>query len=166
MRKAIAIVTRGIPGSGKSTWAETFVRSYSQVHGAGSATVLSTDDHFVDSEGVYKFNINELSKAHAMCFARFCDSLRHFDVVVVANTFTQSWELEAYRWYSDAVGAKLYQREFIPDSIGEAIEWANRNVHGVTKEIIGKMLFSYEPVAAVPAFNAATQSFYLREGVK
>lgn len=165
MRNPVAILTRGIPGCGKSTWANEFVCRYKRSDSKRSAIVLSTDDHFVDAEGVYRFNASELGKAHAMCFARFCQALRGHEVVVVANTFTQSWELESYRWYSNAVGARLYVKEFIPSTIGQAVMWAERNIHGVTKDIIGKMLLSYESDCDVYPMSDDEENILMLRGI-
>ena len=81
------ILLRGLPGSGKSTLAKTFQ----------GAAHFEADMYFTTPEGEYKFDPSKLRLAHEWC-QRNVDlvmSIKEKDVVV-SNTFTQEWEMEAY----------------------------------------------------------------------
>ena len=81
------ILLRGLPGSGKSTLAKTFQ----------GAAHFEADMYFVDDAGNYNFDPSKLRLAHEWC-QRNVDlvmSIKEKDVVV-SNTFTQEWEMEAY----------------------------------------------------------------------
>lgn len=75
---------RGLPGSGKSTYA----RSLDCVHYEA--------DQFFDVDEEYRFDLNLIKVAHKWCFAKTVRSLRRGHDVVVSNTFTQLWELNKY----------------------------------------------------------------------
>jgi predicted kinase len=77
-------IIRGLPGSGKSSLAELLTEF-----------AYSADDFFnLYHDGVFKPEL--LKEAHAWCFEKVKDELRHFDDVAVANTFTQLWEMQPY----------------------------------------------------------------------
>jgi len=84
------ILLRGLPGSGKST----FAKSLGGIH-------IEADQYFMDN-GVYKFDATQLKNAHNYCQSQTRAWMGHngeqisVDKIVVSNTFTQSWEMEAY----------------------------------------------------------------------
>lgn len=82
---------RGLPGSGKSTLAEQL-----------GGTHFETDKYFVDSNGKYNFDVTKLKEAHQWCQDQVSNAmiLNHTadlnNTIVVSNTFTQEWEMNAY----------------------------------------------------------------------
>jgi predicted kinase len=84
------ILLRGLPGSGKST----FAKSLGGIH-------IEADQYFMDN-GVYKFDATQLKNAHNYCQSQTRAWMGHngeqisVDKIVVSNIFTQSWEMEAY----------------------------------------------------------------------
>ena len=79
------ILLRGLPGSGKSTLAKTL----GGVH-------YETDMYFTRN-GEYKFDFSWLKRAHEWCqesVSKAMDKSEPF--IVVSNTFTREWEMEAY----------------------------------------------------------------------
>jgi predicted kinase len=85
MEKVLYIV-RGIPGSGKSTFAKTFktVEHY------------EADMFFMRGNG-YEFDATKLKAAHEWCQDMvFMSMKRNEPTIVVSNTFTQEWEMEPY----------------------------------------------------------------------
>ena len=128
------ILIRGLPGSGKSSLAETL----------GGAYVFAADDFFV-SNGEYKFNPKHLALAHATCQDRVRGALRAFPAgerpfvtVVVTNTFVEAWELEPYRLIAQDRDARLVIVSLFDGGGGDA-ELAARNVHGVPVTTIAAM---------------------------
>lgn len=84
MTKTLYIV-RGIPGSGKST----FAKSLGGVH-------FEADMYFMEN-GEYKFDPSKLKLAHNWCAIQTQKSMVDEEpIVVVSNTFTQEWEMEIY----------------------------------------------------------------------
>lgn len=84
MTKTLYIV-RGIPGSGKST----FAKSLGGVH-------FEADMYFMEN-GEYKFDPSKLKLAHNWCAIQTQKAMVDEEpIVVVSNTFTQEWEMETY----------------------------------------------------------------------
>jgi hypothetical protein len=55
------------------------------------------DMFFVDGEGNYKFEPSKIKDAHAWCQEEVDFLMRYeHSPVVVSNTFTQEWEMDAY----------------------------------------------------------------------
>jgi predicted kinase len=89
MNKILYIV-RGLPGSGKST----FAKSLGGIH--------SEADQFFMVDGEYKFDGSKIKDAHKWCQNEVNSAmiLNHTtnlnNVIVVSNTFTQEWEMQPY----------------------------------------------------------------------
>ena len=79
------ILIRGLPGSGKSTMAETFEDF---IH-------IETDMYFIKN-GEYCFNPKKLKEAHTWCQEKTKELLDEGYDVVVSNVFTQMWEMKPY----------------------------------------------------------------------
>jgi predicted kinase len=82
-------LVRGLPGSGKSTFAKTLVKK-DYCH-------KEADMYFVNSDGSYNFKPHLIKDAHTWCQEEI-DFLMRLDhsPVAVSNTFTQEWEMEPY----------------------------------------------------------------------
>lgn len=87
---------RGLPGSGKSTFARDFyMRHY------------EADMFFIQPDGEYKFNPGLIKQAHEWCQASVrCALYAHYDVVV-SNTFTTRKEMQPYIDFAKNCGAEL-----------------------------------------------------------
>lgn len=87
------ILLRGVPGSGKTTLGSVILRCV----GSDQPDVLSADDYFIDSDGNYNFDVTKLKEAHNDCQVRCANKMKNeFSKIVVANTFTQEWEMKIY----------------------------------------------------------------------
>ena len=85
MEKVLYIV-RGIPGSGKSTFAKTLDGQH-----------YEADMYFIDEEGNYNFDVTKIKDAHQWCQSFVeTDMVLEYPKIVVSNTFTQNWEMEPY----------------------------------------------------------------------
>jgi predicted kinase len=78
------ILLRGLPGSGKSTFAKTL----------GGIHVEA--DHYFMKDGEYKFDASKLKQAHEHCRTSTEGWMMEGYNIVVSNTFTQEWEMEPY----------------------------------------------------------------------
>lgn len=87
------ILLRGLPGSGKTTLAEVVL----QLNQGTKPDVISADNYFMDDKGNYNFDASKLKEAHNSCQQICADRMRlEFSKVVVANTFTEEWEMKPY----------------------------------------------------------------------
>ena len=90
------ILLRGLPGSGKSTFAD-LVSGYR----------CEADDFFM-VDGEYKFDGSKIKQAHAQC-KYMCESfmVKEKPKIVVSNTFTQEWEMDNYYDLAKSYGYKV-----------------------------------------------------------
>lgn len=87
------ILVRGLPGSGKSTYA----RKYAADHEEDGYTEHFEADKFFSKWPVdYAYDIRLIGAAHDWCYGSVVRSLWQGNNVIVSNTFTQMWELERY----------------------------------------------------------------------
>jgi predicted kinase len=142
MKKVTVTICRGIPGSGKSTWARAQAETVEPAHlsdNAGVAlhpeavaVIVSADDWFVrlqpDGTLGYRFDGREIAQAHDACLRRFVAAILAAEPhVIVDNTNTTAAEMIPYVAVALAHGCEVVVRTFRVD----AATAAARNVHGV-----------------------------------
>lgn len=122
-------LVRGLPGVGKSTYAAR----------QPGAVVLSADDYFTTECG-YVFNPALIGEAHQWCQGSARALLKNGVSVIVANTFTQRWEMQPYLEmpYGTLEVVDLFDGGFSVAAL------ARRNVHSVSENIIQRMRDRYE----------------------
>jgi predicted kinase len=87
------ILLRGLPGSGKTTIAKILL----QLKSTDEPEVLSADDFFINENGEYDFDLQKIKEAHQYCQFRCSERMRQQKAkIIVANTFTQEWEMDIY----------------------------------------------------------------------
>ena len=97
MEKMIYLV-RGIPGSGKSTFAKTLGGEH-----------YEADMFFIDGNGEYKFDGSKIKLAHEWCQDMvYMDMIKEIPKIVVSNTFTQEWEMRPYFELAKNYGYKVF----------------------------------------------------------
>jgi predicted kinase len=92
-------LVRGISGSGKTTVAR-------QLALGGRRKLITADDYFVE-DGIYQFDPSKLSEAHAWCGTEADLAMQEGLHVIVHNTFTQRWEMEAYLQMGERHGYRV-----------------------------------------------------------
>jgi len=123
---------RGLPGSGKSTLAEQLGGSH-----------FETDKYFVDEHGNYNFDGSKLKVAHQWCqeLVGTAMILNHTtgenETIVVSNTFTQEWEMQAYFDLAKNWGYTVF-------SIIVENRHGGVNQHGVPEEKLQQMNDRFE----------------------
>ena len=134
MNKILTLV-RGLPGSGKSTFANLITNEFS---------VCEADKFFYDKEGNYNFDATKLRKAHEWCREqveiRMKDNQNNpqfYPEIVVSNTFTQEWEMEAYYKLAEQYGYKVF-------SIIVENRHGGVNQHGVPVDKLKQMADRFE----------------------
>ena len=138
-----AIIMRGIPGSGKSTYVrETLWKEFEVPMPREVPVVCSADDfHMVDGE--YKFDPKNIQKAHRACLKKFIDACRKGSpLVIVDNTNTQQWEYVQYVNIAQSFGYDVKIVEFRIT----ATQSYERNVHNVPLDVIEKMYERFQSV--------------------
>ncbi len=123
------ILLRGLPGSGKSTLAKIILQLPSNVE----PEVLSADDFFETKEGIYNFDATKLKEAHNYCQFRCSERMRQQKSrIVVANTFTEEWEMEEYFKMAERYNYRVH-------TVVVENRHGNINVHGVPEDKLQKM---------------------------
>jgi len=126
MEKVLFIV-RGLPGSGKSTFAKTFGGQH-----------YEADMFFIDEDGNYKFDGTKIKDAHKWCqsFVK-TDMMLEYPKIVVSNTFTQEWEMKPYMDLAKEHGYKVF-------TIVVENRHGRNNVHNVPEDKIEQMANRFE----------------------
>jgi predicted kinase len=123
------ILLRGLPGSGKSTLAKIIL----QLRSTDEPEVLSADDFFEDKEGDYNFDPTKLKEAHNYCQFRCSERMRQQKAkIVVANTFTQEWEMDEYFKMAERYNYRVH-------TVVVENRHGNENVHGVPEDKLQQM---------------------------
>lgn len=139
MQRRRIIILRGIPGSGKSSYAKRLISKLNGIFGL-RVSVCSADDYFIDDSGNYVFDREKLGHAHGYCKREVESGCRSgADYIVVDNTNTRYREMRPYHNI-----AEKYDYEVIVRVIGnfdsESIKtYAARNVHNVPISVIENM---------------------------
>lgn len=143
----LAIIMRGLPGSGKSHWIEEFILSQplDMALRLRQSGVFSTDSYFYQ-DGKYQFDVKKLSEYHQRNLTAFIQALGHSEPVVICdNTNICRWEYMAYEAAAKALG---YQVWIVlvgdPSCTEHQVLCAQRNRHSVPLAHIKRMAKSFE----------------------
>ena len=126
MEKVLYIV-RGIPGSGKSTFAKTLGGQH-----------YEADMYFINENGEYNFDVTKIKDAHKWCQS-FVETnmVLEYPKIVVSNTSTQEWEMEPYFKLAKEYGYKTF-------SIVVENRHGGTNEHGVPEDKLEQMCNRFE----------------------
>jgi predicted kinase len=124
------IILRGIPGAGKSTFANFIWES---------GVIFEADQYFYDDEGNYNFDASKLREAHAQCQQRVENAMKvnqdnpqYYPEIVISNTSTTEKELQPYLDLANKYG--YYVVSLIVENRHNGI-----SRHGVPDDILDKM---------------------------
>jgi len=137
------IILRGLPGSGKSTFAETLRDGFAVVE---ARTVVVSANHYFMRDGKYRFDANKLPAAHGAAIQAASEAVRdRVHVVIVDNPNVRRWE---FRPYVDlAREHKFDVTEIIVGRVGANApceEYCRRCLHDVPLSTIQKMANDFE----------------------
>lgn len=135
MNKNLYIV-RGLPGSGKSTFALNLV---------GADFLVCEADKYFMVDGEYKFDGSKLKDAHEFCRNTVETYMRDnveandqfYRQIVVSNTFTQEWEMQPYIDLAKKYGYTVF-------TIVVENRHGGVNQHGVPDEALTRMRDRFE----------------------
>jgi len=127
-------IVRGLPGSGKSTFARSIAKPYQ---------IFEADQYFM-KRGKYTFDMSKLKDAHDDCKQRVARRMREnlfnsifFNNIVVSNTFTKEWEMKFYRNIARRYGYKVH-------TIIVENRHYGTNIHGVPEDKLQVMEDRFE----------------------
>ena len=117
---------RGLPGAGKSTLAKSIGGAHFEA------------DMFFMENGEYKFDVTKLKDAHNWCRHSVMDTMKAGEPkVIVSNTFTQEWEMNAYYLLAKELGYTVFS--LIVENRHDGV-----NEHGVPQEALDRMKNRFE----------------------
>lgn len=120
-------LVRELPGSGKSTFAKAL-----------GGINIEADMFFMDAEGNYNFDVSKIKDAHNWCRHSAMEAMKSgADKVIVSNTFTQEWEMEAYYLLAQELGYTVFSL-IVENRHGGVSE------HGVPEEKLEQMRNRFE----------------------
>lgn len=120
------IIVRGVPGSGKTTFAKSLKPD---AH-------IEADMYMTDSKGQFRYAPSKLSQAHSWCIGRVnYEMSRNTPTIVVSNTFIRLWEIDPY--------IELGRDHGYSVSIVE-MTGSFKNIHGVPDEKVEEMRKRFE----------------------
>lgn len=132
------VIVRGAPGSGKSTFAKNQFPE-------PEYKVFSTDDFFMVGD-VYKYDKTKVRENHDKCFNAVAQWLASGKNAVVANTFTEQWEMQRYFNLCRQNGYKLRVYHMNNPISFDDTETGFHNRHEVPDDIVRGMLKRYQPL--------------------
>lgn len=128
-READLVIIRGLPGSGKSTYAKKHFPNHLHVE----------SDQFFMKNGKYEFDINKLEMNHKRCFLKVKKALERGKKVVVSNTFTTKEEIQPYLDLAESLEKNVkvlrtegqYQNQHrVPEETIKAMKARFQNIDG------------------------------------
>ena len=157
-------LVRGPSGCGKTTFAEQLsedifaakILAYGPPH--LRPKLVSADDFFTTKDGEYKFDPRMLSRAHTETITNAMSALKMGRDVIIANTFTNYWEISPYIWMAQLAGASciVYEPDFMDAINGKFSIWLtedgrhelenklfDRCTHGVPYETIENHVLNF-----------------------
>jgi predicted kinase len=154
--------TLGLPGSGKSTLAAQLLRENAATGNGG--LILSTDDFFIDADGVYRFDRTKLQDAHAWNEARARQAMSEGrSPVIIDNTHVERWTAKPYveMGLAHEYTITVHEPETPWWQERRLQEMAERNRHGVMLDTIASMADRFESNFTIEAILASERPSYM-----
>lgn len=128
------ILIRGVPGTGKSTHARHILEG---LYATDGGFHIEADMYHLDHNGEYKWDRENVSKAHQWCLdtAKVYMNQSKDNIVVVSNTFTRRWEMQGYIEHAEKAGHEV-------DVV--RMTRVHGNIHGVPPEVVQQMQERFE----------------------
>lgn len=126
MKTKNLIILRGIPGAGKTTFAELL-----------NGEICCADDYLIIN-GKYTWSIENSKVAHSKCQEK-CESLmeKQTETIIIANTNTTESQLHIYYMLAKQFGYKVF-------SVIVENRHNGKSTHSVPEETINKMINRFQ----------------------
>lgn len=131
-------IIRGIPGSGKSTFAEHLINKLLRFgYDEQDIVHAEADMYFIDDAGNYNFDDSKLAIAHQTCYDKIENALKANKIAIVSNTFVDANSVDKYVKLGEKYDAEItiYRR---------TAEY--KSIHNVPIEVINKMKHNFADV--------------------
>ena len=150
------IFLRGISGSGKTT----LCNSLSHLLGIEKVVSISADNYFIKN-GIYKFQMSEISEAHRSCIISMENALEssEFPYIIMDNTHTRLWHLTKAEEIAEKYGAKIFYLDIIVPDHTDFLVCLKRQRHNVPEEVLLEQWVNWEKnpkSMLIPMFNPQT----------
>jgi len=138
------IITRGIPGSGKSYTAKQIKEDMERLD--FTCHICSTDDYwYVDEDNPYVFDRAKIGVAHRWNQKRVKQHLHNSEECVIVDNTNTTWkEIKPYAEMAINHDYEVIVVEADSDWRYDVDECFKRNTHGVPKEVIQAMLDRFQ----------------------
>jgi Predicted kinase len=138
------ILIRGLPGSGKTTYAQSLLKKGMKHFEA---------DMYHTRNGVYDYQVSKARQGHEWCLNETWKALENGKSVIVSNTFTTYQELAPYLDVAEELDVKVE----ITKCVGEF-----DSEHGVPEAIIRKMADRWEDIDEEKIYDPLEEGFPAR----
>lgn len=118
-------LVRGVPGSGKTTFAKSLNLFFH----------YEADQYFTDLDGNYLYDPTKVKEAHFWCQDEVKFAMQNRHDIVVANTFIRKWQMEPYLKMARAEDYQV----FIVICNGDFL-----NTHNVPSKVVQRMKHEFE----------------------
>ena len=138
MEEKVLYIVRGLPGSGKSTFAKILVDG-------ADFLVCESDKYFINKDtGAYEWVAEKVPAAHEWCRNKVETYMKDsyindqfYRKIAVSNTFTKEWEMKPYFDLAKRYGYKVF-------CVVVENRHGGTNVHNVPAETLQKMENRFE----------------------
>jgi len=121
-----AVITKGLSGSGKSSFAQAIAAEHAQ---SGCSIAIHETDKFFMNNGVYTFDGSKSRDFHAQNLLDFTNSIMNgIHLVICSNTNSQLWEFAGYLDVAIKYGYATVVYDLFDAGLTEQ-ELCNRNKH-------------------------------------
>lgn len=144
MNNRTIYIIRGLPGSGKTTYAKKLLDA-ERANNSNTA-MFAADDYFYRN-GEYVFEPEKLKKAHELCQSNTRSAMAFgASIIAVHNTFTTQWEVDPYLKLASEYRYRVIVINMFDGELTDE-ELARRNTHGVPVSSIRRMRDRWEEVS-------------------
>jgi predicted kinase len=135
-QQKIAIILRGVPGSGKSSFVDMILRAYPMT------AVHAIDDLHKDDLDNFVWNEPKARAFYLLNFANFVKSCEAEVPLIICDCI--NLVVSDFQQYLEAAKEFGYQAYVVVPDMPDAEVAAVKNTHGVTKHQINEMFNSWE----------------------
>ena len=150
--KKIMVILRGLPGSGKSSYAE---KLYAKFNGPNfRVRIFSANSFFwvdIGGEKEYRFDSSKIGQAHQTCLSDVSKACRaNVPMVIVDNANSQKWEYANYEQIAALTGYEISIREVgastpvLQSKKWHLMQYFERQTHGISLDHFLRMWWRWE----------------------